>query len=101
MIRHIVMWTIREGETPRIKLERMAEVKSRILGLKDQISEIVKLEVFFNTPMAPADNYDVLLVSEFRTWADLEVYQQHPAHVEVAEYIKNVKQNRAAVDYVC
>ena len=36
MIKHIVMWTIKEGETPRAKFERMAEVKARILGLKDR-----------------------------------------------------------------
>jgi len=93
------MWTIREGETPRVKFERMAELKTRLLDLKDRISEIVSLEVYFNSPSAPGDNYDVVLMVEFNAWSELATYQQHPAHLEVVEYIKNVRQHRASLDY--
>jgi len=93
------MWMIREGETPRAKYERMAEVKARILELKDRIDEIVALDVYFNSPSGPEGNYDVVLVSEFNSWADLATYQQHPDHLQVADYIKNVRQSRAAIDY--
>jgi hypothetical protein len=99
MIKHIVMWTIREGETPRAKFERMAEVKARLMALTEVISEIVSFEVYFNSPAAPGDNYDVVLVSEFSTWADLDAYQKHPQHLEIVEYLKNVRQNRAAIDF--
>ncbi len=92
------MWTIKAGETPRAKVERMAEVKTRLLNLKDEIREIAGLEVSFNSPLAPADNFDVILTSEFNSWSDLEIYKNHPAHIEVAEYIKNVKQERSAID---
>lgn len=99
MIKHIVMWTIREGETPRIKFERMAEVKARILELKERIPEIDSLEVFFNSPSASENNFDVVLNSTFHSWADLDVYLKHPDHLMVADYIANVRQNRAAIDY--
>jgi hypothetical protein len=99
MIKHIVMWTIREGETSRAKFERMAEVKTRLLQLKDKIECIISLNVFFNAPSAPDNNFDVILVSEFNSWSDLDAYQKHPAHLEVAEYIKNVRMERAALDY--
>ena len=93
------MWTVKEGETARVKFERMAEMKARLLELKGQIREIVSLEVGFNAPSAAADNYDVILISEFNSWSDLDTYQQHPAHMEVAEYVRNVKQTRSAIDY--
>ena len=99
MIKHIVMWTIKEGETSRMKFERMAEVKARLMELKSKVSVIASLEVFFNSPLAPQDNFDVVLVCEFNTWADLEQYKIHPHHVEVAAYINNVRQNRAAIDF--
>lgn len=99
MIKHIVMWTIKEGETPRSKFERMAEMKSRLLDLKVSIREIVSMDVYFNSPQAPVGNYDVVLVSEFTSWADLDAYQKHPNHIEVGNYIANVKQNRAAIDF--
>ena len=99
MIKHIVMWTIRPGETPGSKPERMAGVRDRILGLKGKIKEIVSVEVNYNSPSASEDNYDVVMISEFRSWADLEAYQNHPDHQEVVEYIRNVRQSRAAIDY--
>jgi len=99
MIRHIVMWTIKEGETPRMKFERMAEMKIRLLELKTRIPEIMNMEVSFSAPNAAEDNHDIVLISEFNSWSDLDVYQKHPAHLEVAEYVRNVKQNRAAIDF--
>jgi hypothetical protein len=92
------MWTVKEGETPRMKFERMAEMKARLLELREYVPEIVNLEVGFNSPAAPGDNFDVVLVTEFRSWADLDAYQKHPDHMKVAEYIGNVRQTRAAID---
>jgi hypothetical protein len=99
MVRHIVMWTIRETGSPRGKLEAMAEMKSKLLALKQEIREIVSVDVHFNSISASQDNYEVVLECEFRSWADLEAYQKHPAHLVVKEYIKNIRQSRAAVDY--
>ena len=99
MVRHIVMWTIRETGTPRGKLEAMAELKSRLLGLKEEIRVIKDLTVHFNSISAPQDNFEVILESEFASWADLETYQKHPSHMAVAEYVKNIRQSRAAIDY--
>jgi hypothetical protein len=99
MIKHIVVWTVKEGDSSGMKSERMEEMKFRLMGLKDQINEIVSFEVNFNSPRASESNYDIILQSEFRTWADLESYQNHPAHVEVAEYIKNIRGDRASIDF--
>ncbi|HJZ40302.1 MAG TPA: Dabb family protein [Bacteroidales bacterium] len=98
MIKHMVMWTIREGDTPRSKFEKMAEMKSRLLNLKEEIREIRSMEVLFNSPLAPQDNYDIVLVCEFSSWAELESYQMHPEHQKVVEYVKNVRKDRACID---
>jgi Stress responsive A/B Barrel Domain len=99
MVKHIVMWTIRDTGSPRGKLEAMAELKSKLLDMKEQIREIKALDVHFNSITAPQDNFEVILECEFSSWADLEVYRKHPVHVEVAEYARNVRQSRAAIDY--
>ncbi|HLO58037.1 MAG TPA: Dabb family protein [Bacteroidales bacterium] len=99
MIRHIVMWTVKEGETPRMKFERMAEMKARLLELREYIPVIRRLEVGFNSPSASGDNFDVVLLTEFDSWADLDSYLRNPDHMKVAEYIGNVRQTRAAIDY--
>jgi hypothetical protein len=76
----------------------MAEMKSRLLSLRD-LASVNSLEVYFNSPLAPGDNYDVILISEFNSWTDLDEYQKHPAHMEVADYLKNIRQSRSAIDF--
>jgi hypothetical protein len=99
MIKHIVMWTILPGDTPRSKVERMAELKARLVALNDIISEIVNLEVHFNSPQAATENFDVLLTAEFKTWADLENYRNHPEHLKVVDYLQNIRHSKAALDF--
>jgi len=93
------MWTITEGETPGMKFERMTEMKELLIDLKNHINEILSIEVNFNSPAAPENNFDIILQCEFKGWEDLEAYQHHPAHLEVADYIKNIRSNRAAIDF--
>jgi hypothetical protein len=93
------MWTLRDSGDPRNKLESMAELKSRLLALKQEVREVRKLEVHFNSISAPQDNFEVVLESEFDSWSDMEAYQKHPAHMAIAEYVKNIRQSRAAIDY--
>jgi Stress responsive A/B Barrel Domain len=40
-----------------------------------------------------------VLYSEFNTEQDLELYQKHPEHVKVAEFIAKARERRAVVDY--
>ena len=82
MVKHIVMWTIRDIGSPRSKLEAMAELKSKLLDMKKQIRQIRMLDVHFNAISAPRDNFEVILECEFASWADLDVYRKHPVHME-------------------
>jgi hypothetical protein len=41
----------------------------------------------------------VALYSEFDNEKDLEIYQKHPEHLKVAEFIAKVRERRAVVDY--
>ena len=99
MIKHIVMRTIRDTGSPRSKLETMAEMKSRLLAMKNEIQEIKKTDVHFNSVSTPQDNYEVILESEFVSWADLDICQKHPAHLVVKDFVRNVSRNRASIDY--
>jgi len=93
------MWTIRDIGSPRGKLEAMAELKSKLLDMKEQIREIRTLDVHFNSISAPPDNFEVILECAFASWTDLDACRKHPAYVEVAEYARNIRQSRAAIDY--
>lgn len=95
MLKHIVMWKIKEEN----KKESAMKIKTDLEGLKGKISEIVDIEVGIDVDSIE-NNYDVILVSTFKSEEDLNAYQVHPMHVEVAKFVKSVALSRVAVDYL-
>ena len=84
MIRHIVMFKLREFQTP-------AEKQAKIDVLK-------MIRVDFNCN--PAETWDIILTTELPTLEDVNTYANHPEHVAVAKgIIGPVKADRACVDY--
>ena len=66
--------------------------------MKDKIKEILQIEVGINVNSSSAA-YDVVLYSEFQDVESLDVYQNHPDHLEVVAFVKEVTQDRIVVDY--
>ena len=95
MLKHIVMWKIKEEN----KKESAMKIKTDLEDLKGKIAEIVDIEVGIDID-AIEKNYDVILVSTFKSEEDLKAYQVHPMHVEVAKFVKSVALSRVAVDYL-
>lgn len=95
MLKHIVMWKIKEEN----KKESAMKIKTDLEDLKGKIAEIVDIEVGIDIE-AIEKNYDVILVSTFKSEEDLKAYQVHPMHVEVAKFVKSVALSRVAVDYL-
>lgn len=96
MVKHIVMWNFLDEAEGRTKEENLKLVKEQLEGLAGIIREIRHIEVgiSFNP-----DGYDAILYSEFDSREALEIYQNHPAHKEVAGYIAKIKTARVAGDY--
>ena len=94
MIRHVVMWTFKE-ENKRANLEKFVEMG---LDLKDRIPQIRKIDVGINEKPG-AEAFDVTLVADFESYADLDAYMAHPEHKELIEFVKRVRVLRASVDY--
>ena len=63
-----------------------------------KIGEINALEVGINYLDSSAA-YDICLYSEFKDQNDLKIYQEHPEHLKVKDYIVSVVTDRAVVDY--
>ena len=97
MIRHIVMWKLKDFGQTEIKALNAARLKDELYHLKNEIVQIKALKVGIN--LNPENEYDVVLESEFDNWEDLDIYQKHPAHLKVVEFVKTVRDLRAAVDY--
>lgn len=98
MVKHIVLWKAKDSASGKDKQENLELMKERIEGLKDKIPEILHIEVGINVNQSGAA-YDVGLYSEFRDMDALEVYQKHPAHVEVAGFVTGITDSRVVLDY--
>ena len=98
MIRHIVMFKLKEFQTPAEKEAKMREIKERLEALKDKIDVLRMIRVDFNCN--PDETWDIILTTELATFEDVNTYANHPEHVAVAKgIIGPVKADRACVDY--
>ena len=98
MVKHIVMWNLRESAGGRSKSENLQEMKTRLEGLKDKIGEIKFLEVGINFNET-GDAFDIVLYTEFENRVSLDTYQNHPEHIRVRDFVRSVRQERKVVDY--
>ncbi|MDO5707565.1 MAG: Dabb family protein [Andreesenia angusta] len=98
MIKHIVMWNFKENANGKSKKENILEAKEKIEGLKNIIESIIDLELGVNID-GLTGNYDLVLYTEFKDEEGLEYYQKHPEHLPIVDYMREVVESRACVDY--
>lgn len=98
MVKHIVLWTFRDDRGE--KRENLRLAKQMLEGLQERIPGIVKMEVGVNLNPA-TEAYDLALYSEFESLEALEGYQVHPEHQRAVEFLREVRDKRAVVDYLC
>ena len=98
MIKHIVMWKIKDFAEGASKKEICIKLKEELEALKKMIPAVHSIEVGINFS-EDAAAYDLVLNSEFMDEKALEEYQRHPEHVKVANYIARVREERILVDY--
>ena len=98
MIKHIVMWTLKEHAEGRDKAENASLMKAMLEELPAKIPEIRAFEVSITIHRSDPD-CDIVLFSEFDNTADFEIYRDHPDHEAVKEFVAKVRDTRAMVDY--
>ncbi len=92
MVKHIVVYTFREGVD---KEEAVKIVASSLEPLVGVIPGLNKMEIrpCFQGGM------DYALYSEFESREDLKNYAVHPAHLEAKEHFFHLLNSRVAADY--
>ena len=83
MVKHIILWKLKEEFSAVEKENIKAGIKSGLEGLKGIIPGLEQIEV--KTTGLASSNADVMLDSSFTDEAALKNYAVHPAHVEVAD----------------
>ena len=98
MISHVVLFKLKEFETPEEKQMVLNELKSKLMNLENLINELKFIEVGKNLTI-DSPSFDLCLITHFNSIDDLEKYKVNPEHLKVFEFIKNVTVDRAAVDF--
>ena len=96
MVRHIVFWTLAEEAEGNTKAENAKIMKERLEALVDLVPELISAEVGINQN---GGEYDAALTCTFRSMEDLKVYDEHPEHQKVRNFIRKVILARSAIDY--
>ncbi len=98
MIKHVVLWKLRDFAEGSTKEENAKKIKHELESLKGKITCIGALEVGINSMPSEA-SYDVALYASFATKQDLDQYLAHPEHQMIAQLIAKVREDRVVVDY--
>jgi hypothetical protein len=98
MLKHIVLWKMKEGVEGRSQKESALKFKQMLEALPAHIPEILEFEV--GLPVDEGENVsDISLYSAFKDAAAMKTYQEHPEHLKVIAYAKTVIAERRVVDY--
>ena len=97
MVKHIVLFKLKDEVPETDKLVVMNKFKEAIEALPAKISVIRKIEVGLN--MNPGESWHIALYSEFDNLDDVKFYATHPDHVAAGKIIAEAKESRSCLDY--
>ena len=98
MVKHIILWQLKDELSAEEKKEVRAGIKAGLEGLQGQVPGLVDIRV--QTEYLASSNVDVMLDSTFEDEAALKGYAMHPAHVEVADTkVRPYTKTRACIDF--
>lgn len=83
MVKHVILWTLKEEYSDEQKKEIKKDIKAGLEGLKGRIPGLVDIQV--NIDGLASSNADLMLDSTFEDEASLKGYAVHPEHVAVAD----------------
>lgn len=102
MIRHVVMWKLKDEAEGASKEKNAEKMKLILEGLKTNIDEIKNVEVGINITEdddEAGSPHDVVLISDFETELDYTMYTRNAHHKKAVKFINSVIEERHFVDY--
>lgn len=98
MVKHIILWQLKDEFSDERKIEIKAGIKSGLESLKGKIPGLVEIHV--QTEALSSSNVDVMLDSTFESEESLKGYAVHPEHVKVAdENVRPFTKSRSCLDF--
>jgi hypothetical protein len=98
MVKHIVLWRLKDSAHGNNKATNARLIKEKLEGLKGKIPGLLAVEVGIDFS-ATEGSSGVVLYSEFSSREALEGYQAHPEHGALMPFISEARLERRVVDY--
>jgi len=99
MIRHIVMWKLKETTPVASRIDNLVKFRTLLEGCRNLVPGTLRLEVGL-AKEGMLSTSDIVLVADFADRDALDAYQNHPAHRAVKSFTGAVAEMRQCVDYV-
>lgn len=98
MIRHIILWKLKEDFSEKEKTEIKINAKKALESLPGIIENIITMQVI--TDGLDSSTCDMMLYSEFTDENTLKKYKKHPAHQNAANtFVRPNVSVRLCMDY--
>lgn len=81
MIRHVILWQLKDELSDEKKEELKKEIKEKLEALPGQVPGLLYVKVC--TDPLPSSNTDIFLDSAVEDDKALDIYQNFPAHVDI------------------
>ncbi len=99
MVKHIILWTLREDLTEQERQTVMADIKQGLEALQGQIPGLEEIKVVTKRRLA-SSNCDLMLDCTFTDEAALKSYATDPRHVAVADRkVRPYTKGRTCLDF--
>jgi hypothetical protein len=98
VVRHIVMWRLQDRDALTTTSAKWAELQACVAEMRTGIPGLAKVDLGMDAPRT-ADSTDLILFSEFDSWASLDAYQAHPIHEDFKKLLGPLRTERRVGDY--
>ena len=98
MVKHIILWNLKDEFSPEEKESIKAGIKEGLEGLCGKIEGLIDIKV--NTEGLSTSTADLMLDSTFESEEALKFYASHPLHQEVANTkVRPFTKQRSCLDF--
>ena len=98
MIRHIIMFKFLDVKSDSDRSIKAEKMKLTFGPLRTLIKVVKSYDIILN--MKKTDfSYDLVIMSEYRSWKDLDTYIKHPEHQKAIAICNDIKKEKAILDY--
>ena len=98
MFTHIVLWKLKAEAGGKSRADNARLIKERFEELANMLDGLQRLEVGIDV-VHERESADLSLYAQFDSREAYEAYGAHPAHKAIADFIRDVCEDRRAIDY--